>query len=94
MNCILCCMKIDSTPSLGKLVKKFSMNHEYKWCLMYFTKPEPHDDIYIIDLCHVFTQPESQPLNPMTMGSVTSLDVDRIQRKNDARLRRLQQMNG
>ena len=27
------------------------------------------------------------------MGSTTSLDVDRIQKKNDARLRRLHQMN-
>ncbi|XP_078318360.1 uncharacterized protein LOC111120690 isoform X11 [Crassostrea virginica] len=35
--------------------------------------------------------PESQPLNPF--GSVASLDVDRIQRKNDARLRRLHQLN-
>lgn len=35
--------------------------------------------------------PESQPLNPF--GSTASLDVDRIQRKNDARLRRLHQLN-
>ncbi|XP_052075710.1 centrosome and spindle pole associated protein 1-like isoform X27 [Mytilus californianus] len=36
-------------------------------------------------------RPESISLNPM--GSTTSLDVDRIQKKNDARLRRLHQMN-
>uniref|UniRef100_A0A8W8IUE7 Centrosome and spindle pole-associated protein 1 C-terminal domain-containing protein n=1 Tax=Magallana gigas TaxID=29159 RepID=A0A8W8IUE7_MAGGI len=36
-------------------------------------------------------RPESQPLNPF--GSTASLDVDRIQRKNDARLRRLHQLN-
>ncbi|XP_056018969.1 trichohyalin-like isoform X7 [Ostrea edulis] len=36
-------------------------------------------------------RPESQPLNPF--GSTTSLDVDRIQRKNDARLRRLHNLN-
>ncbi|KAK3091207.1 hypothetical protein FSP39_017968 [Pinctada imbricata] len=41
----------------------------------------------------VSPRPESQPVNPMTIGSVTSLDVDCIQRKNDARLRRLHQMN-
>ncbi|XP_061182237.1 centrosome and spindle pole-associated protein 1-like [Saccostrea echinata] len=38
-----------------------------------------------------YNPPESQPLNPF--GSTTSLDVDRIQRKNDARLRRLHQLN-
>ena len=39
----------------------------------------------------VSPRPESFNLNPM--GSQTSLDVDRIQKKNDARLRRLHQMN-
>ncbi|XP_056019004.1 centrosome and spindle pole-associated protein 1-like isoform X39 [Ostrea edulis] len=38
-----------------------------------------------------YNPPESQPLNPF--GSTTSLDVDRIQRKNDARLRRLHNLN-
>nr|XP_034312393.1 centrosome and spindle pole associated protein 1 isoform X9 [Crassostrea gigas] len=38
-----------------------------------------------------YNPPESQPLNPF--GSTASLDVDRIQRKNDARLRRLHQLN-
>lgn len=44
----------------------------------------------ILPFCYY--QPESQPLNPF--GSTTSLDVDRIQRKNDARLRRLHNLNG
>lgn len=45
-------------------------------------------DVLILNFYH---QPESQPYNPL--GSQTSLDVDRIQRKNDERLRNLKAVN-